>query len=281
MTEIYTYRNFAYLDTNILSYLAKKVRDKEWSEAKRFRSYLLDQDLTIAISEAHMLELSEADKLHEPLALLLVMLPSALIKSREMIVAEEVDAHPSPYTGSIVAQRINPLLLEPNGITILKRSLFSKSHVTEARNKQQKRARELPQEHQQLKSNYPTARNGKYVKEQAKEFANFMVMQILAGLHREFLLQFKDDISQLKFENFRGIRLRSMALFYKYYLGNRKPKSTSELGDFGHLLYIPYCQLAIMEKDICNVLKQIQKSQDVISETEVQNISFLRELVED
>ncbi len=171
--------------------------------------------------------------------------------------------------------------MEPNGINIIKESLFSEDYVTKAREEQMRQAGQLPQEHLRLKANFPTPQQGKYTKEQAGEFSNLMTVQALAGLHREFLKQFTEgDFSKLKLENFRGIRLRAMAIFYKYYLGRREPKKTSELGDFGHLYYLPYCKLAVMENDLCSILNQLKKNQEVIGETEVENLSFLRGIVE-
>lgn len=280
MDEVYTYRNFAYLDTNILSYLAKKLRDRKIVQVLQFRDYLLEKDLTVAISEAHMLELSDADRLYEPLAVLLVTLPSALIKAREAILREEVKAHPLSNTESILAQRLNPLIVEPNGLTLIQENSFSKDYVTKARNEQLSQAGQLRRNHSKLKPNFPASEQGKYPREEAELFANVMLMEALQGLYKDFLAQFKDDVSKLNFENFPGVRLRAMAIFYKYYLGGREPRKTSELGDFGHLYYVPYCKLAVMENDLCNILKQIQKNQGVIAETKIENISFIRNIVE-
>lgn len=67
-------------------------------------------------------------------------------------------------------------------------------------------------------------------------------------------------------------------IFYKYYLGNRYPNKDSDFGDLFHLLYIPYCKFAIMEKDICNLLNQIKKHQTLLNDTIIKDINFIYEL---
>jgi len=76
---------------------------------------------------------------------------------------------------------------------------------------------------------------------------------------------------------FRSVRLFALVNFYKYYLGRREPSRLSDFGDFGHLGFLPYCDLAVMERDLCEVLNQIKQHHDVLDSTEVRNIDFLRD----
>lgn len=279
--NIYSYESLAYIDTNVLSQLAKKIRDKKISDVMEFRQYLIDNKLCIAISETHMLELSDAYKLGESLAILLLILPSALLISREMILEKEVNIYPSRFKESIVAIPLNPLLLQsPKPFNLLKEHLFSKQQVIAARKEQKNQAAEMYQINQRQKSNFPNAKTGKFEKYQAKMFADIMLYEALASLHRKFFLSFKkEDINTLKTSNFQGVQLRAMAIFYKYYLQNRQPKNTSDLGDFSHLYYLPYCKLVILEKDLCNILNQITNEYDILPSTAIEDISFVRNFV--
>lgn len=101
-------------------------------------------------------------------------------------------------------------------------------------------------------------------------------MQWLAGTHRDFLAGFQDNIENFHPEIFLSIRLYAHVIFYKYYLGQREPKKLSDFGDLAHLFPIPYCELAIMERDLCNVLNQIKPHQDTLNLTTVSDIDFFK-----
>lgn len=47
-----------------------------------------------------------------------------------------------------------------------------------------------------------------------------------------------------------------------------------DFGDLSHLFAIPYCTVAIMERDLANVLQQIQRHDGVLHSTSVWNIDF-------
>ncbi len=118
------------------------------------------------------------------------------------------------------------------------------------------------QKHIELKNNFPPSTDGKYKKEQAKEFSYKLIVQWLDNDYPNFISQFKRDVSKLKTNIFLTINIYAFVIFYKYYLENRNPLERSEFGDLFHLLYIPYCKMAIMEKDICDKLNQIKRNDD-------------------
>lgn len=76
----FTYSNFIYLDTNIISELVKgKIY---WSS---FYNFLIKNDLCIAISDARFAELYDFKYSHEELARFLLLMPSAIIKTIDKI----------------------------------------------------------------------------------------------------------------------------------------------------------------------------------------------------
>ena len=107
----FTYSHFAYFDKNILSYLAK--HQEVWPQLFRF---LWDNDLTLCVSGGHAAELSQATRLHPALAELLIQVPWGLVKPRDDIVQEEVQAHPQHRTESLLLQPLNILLGEVDGL---------------------------------------------------------------------------------------------------------------------------------------------------------------------
>ena len=257
MTE-FTFSQFVYLDTNIISHFVKN--EELWSS---FFAYLKGSGLTLGIGGGQISELSDAKSLLTNLARFLISVPTGLIKNWDEIISEEVASHPSMRTGSLLMYPLNAILLEDDGIENLIRFLNSKS-LADARRDQLKLAKSMKKQHANLKRNFPPVKSGKYDKSQADEFAQAMVLQWLAFDHRPFLKQMQQDISAFDEGVFKSIRLYAFIIFYKYYLGQREPNKLSDFGDLFHLFSIPYCDIVVMERDLANVLNQIKSNQDIL-----------------
>jgi hypothetical protein len=268
----HTFSRFVYFDTNILSHLAKN--EELWTKLHEFLS---QNDLTLAVS-VQVAELSDAKNLHQSLTKMFVSVPSALVKSWDVILDEEVKAHPEKRTETLLTYPLNAMIFDPNGIQKIQ-DFLSSNDLSNARRDQLDHARQYARRHADLKDNYPPSKTGKYTREQADEFAWIQVMQWLVDTHRDFLVSFQNNLENFHSEIFLSIRLFAHVIFYKYYLGRREPKKISDFGDLSHLHILPYCELAIMERDLCNVLNQIKRHQDTLASTVIRDIDFLKDWV--
>lgn len=265
----YTFSRFAYFDTNIISEIAKQPT--LWP---RLGVFLEKNDLTIGLSTGQIAELADATELHSSLVSLFFSVPTAFLKTWDEIIKEEVEAHPQKRTQSLLMYPVNAMWLEKDGIEKLY-AFFTSSELVDARQGQLACARQMGARHAELKSNFPPSKSGKYVRRQSDEFADIEVMQWLAICNRRFLEEVCTEIGAFRPELFLSVRLYSHVIFYKYYLGNRKPIKLSDFGDLSHLFYLPYCELAVMERDLCNILNQIQRNHDILGNTALRNIDFL------
>lgn len=231
-------------------------------------------DLTMGLSTGQIAELADARNIHPDLVTLFLSVPTGILKIWNEIITEEVNSHPNFRGNSLLLYPLNAILLENGGLDKLG-SFLSSGKLREARKDQLKNAQLMESRHTHLKRNFPPSKIGKYIKLQADEFAKSMVIQWLSFEHRRFLKEMQEDISKFKIDVFKSIRLFGYVIFYKYYLGQRDPKKLSDFGDLGHLFYIPYCELAVMERDLCNILTQIRQNHDILENTIVRNIDFL------
>lgn len=270
MTE-YTFAHFAYMDTNILSYLANNR--ELWP---KLLDFFRANDLTMGVGGPQIAELSDADRIHQELVALFMSVPTGILKNWDMIIDEEVKSHPNMREDSLLLYPLNAILLEPNGLDKLQKFLSS-NELKEARRDQLSYASQLQDRMAELKGNFPPAKGGKYIRSQADEFAIYMSMQWLAIDHRDFLVSLRDQFEPKDFHLgvFYSIRLYAYVIFYKYYLGQREPSKLSDFADLAHFFIIPYCEIAIMERDLCNVLNQIKKNHDILESTEIYNIDFI------
>lgn len=265
----HSFSRFVYLDTNIISRFAKDER--LWPGLLDFLSA---EDLTLGIGAGQVAELSDARRLHLDVVRFFVSVPSGIMKGWDEILVEEVGAHPHRRSQSLLSYPLNAILAERNGFENLVQFLSSE-RLTRARAGQLRQAEQMAQRHSELKANFPPESAGTYARSQADEFAELQVLQWLAYDHRDLLERFQSHIEDLELEVFLSVRLFGYVIFYKYYLGARDPKRLSDFGDLFHLSAIPYCEMAVMERDLCNILSQIKRNHSILQSTAIHNIDFL------
>lgn len=134
----------------------------------------------------------------------------------------------------------------------------------------------LPERVQELKANYPPGPTGRYTKDQAEEFTAVLTYEKLASFDSEFFTSFSQRVEELRTEVFQSVMIRGLVTFYKYYLDQRKPNPRSDLGDLMHLYAIPYCRIAIFERDLCDTLQKIADNHKILGSTRISNIDFFK-----
>jgi hypothetical protein len=137
MSAQYTFSRFVYFDTNIISHIAKNGH--LW---RPLFDFLERNDLTLGISSAQVVELSDAKGLHQDLVALFLGVPSGLLKTWDIILDEEVKAHPQERKESLLLYPVNAMLLEKKGVKRLQDFLSSRG-LGIARKDQLKHARQM------------------------------------------------------------------------------------------------------------------------------------------
>jgi len=263
---VLTFSRVAYFDTNIISHLAKNKQ--LWPKLDEF---LVQHGFILGMGIAQLMELSDAPGLYQSLAELLSAVPSGLLKQENTIVDEEVEAYPGRRTETL----FHPFTFRnPEELWRDLPDLLSSSKMNDMREFQLRYSRLMPLRHEQVKNNFPPLKTGNYNREQANQFARVLTVQWLHSSYHDFIMGFNDNPAGFHPEVFLSIRLFALVIFYKYYLRRRDPKKVSDFGDLYHLFLIPYCNLVVIERDLCNVLNQIKRNHDILTSTVIHNIDF-------
>jgi hypothetical protein len=225
----------------------------------------------VGLSDANILELQEATRLHRDLVQLLLFYPTALLKSYDVIVAEEVASYPHPRTGPIHTACLFAPGADVDTHPLL--AMFGDPRIATAALKRRRQAAEAPNRHAALRDNFPPARSGRYERHQASEFANLIAIQWLASSHTSFL---RSIVGPLDSSTFKSVRMYAYLAFWRYYLNRRTPNATSDLGDQAHALFYPYCRAIILEVDAANTLGQIARHSDLLDGVDILSLRDLR-----
>jgi len=267
MNKEVTFTRFVHPDTGIVSTFIKNR-----SLWQPLGDFLFDNDLCLAIGEGQVAELNSDDRLHAPFVDLVTTVPSAFVKTHDVILAEEVESYPEARRASLLSSPITSLTDRLEFIEFL-----SSVRLTSARSDQRLTSQTWARFIQDLKPNFPPDKGDKYTRSQAPFFANVLTLQQMVGIHDAFLQRFAGKADTIKFDVFRSAQLMSYFVFYKYYLAGHEPKPPNDFGDSFHLHTLPYCKLAIMERGMCEVLQQVKKNTNLLDGVVVKNIDFLKD----
>ncbi|MBS1494249.1 MAG: hypothetical protein JST55_12100 [Bacteroidetes bacterium] len=262
--------DYIYLDTGILSYISKNADSSDENIRYKFAMYCMHNKLLLAVSNINFIEISEADRLFKNLTG--VLLFSKPFLNYQEIIDQEIESYPAQLTKRSLCFETKSLLFEKDANGIVTNSL---KLVREAGVIQKEFISKMCENIINFKKNFSPNKDGKYGLNQLKKFETQLTEQILFYINPGFI---KNLRSKLNISLFKGIRLYCSYLFVKYYLAGRIPKD-SDLGDFHHIFYIPYCKIIVVEKDMCSHLKLIQNNSDVLNHVEIHNKKFLDDTI--
>jgi len=230
--------------------------------------FLTVEDLCIAVDANNCVELSRAERVHEDVAYLLLLMPSCLVKEHKTVLAEEAVAYPEGRGDSLLLTPLNHLMQEKDALEQI--SMILKGHaVKSAADSRASRNRKLSSAIEALKSNFPPSATGAYVVEQAATFANLHVRQALKLKLPFFLHEDPADLDGIGLGVFRSLRLIPLVLFYKHYLQQKESRKQSDLGDLTYMYFLPYCSVAVIEKNLREACRQIGQRDPILAATQL------------
>lgn len=258
-----------YLDTNVYSALARE-RDLR---GRLTKLVLAHPGGGIGFSDANLLELRAADRIHYDLVELLKFYPTALLKLAGVVLDEEVEAYPGHRASPLATHSLFDPTCKTEDHPLL--GALRDQRVEKAASIMREHAQDVPVRHATLKSNFPPARAGKYEKRQAHDFADKLTFQWLTSSHPDFAKEIV-EAGTMETSGFKSIRMHAYLVFWRYYLGRRKPNPTSDLGDQAHARFYPYCRVVIVENDAAETLRQVQGQCELLDAVEIMTLRDLR-----
>lgn len=240
-----------YIDTGLLSLACENIEFRE-----KVPRLAKAENLILCFSEITSMEFSQATRKFDQLIDLICEVPTGLIMPGVSIRKKEAAQYPAVWQPEHIVTAIFQLeLLRGNDpIALLKKMMHD---MNEARPIHQSYLDKFKAKIIEGKVNFPK-KNGKFVSSQDKEFGAIIIRNWLEKDYNVNIpIETKIDPNSGLFKAFW---LHSLYIFYKYYLQNRDIALDSEWGDLFHLDFLPYCDYALMENDLQEIVeKQIRR----------------------
>ncbi|MBS1516044.1 MAG: hypothetical protein JSS63_13490 [Bacteroidetes bacterium] len=238
-----------------------------------FSEFCKKNDLYACITVTQITELSDVNNLHSKLFDVLLKLPVVVLANWDKIISKEIQNHPYPIKEPLVLYFKRPGIQYED----FERSMNS-IIVREGREDQRIKTPQFIENLEKNKKNFPTNADGKYGVNQLELFQKCLTFQFISSPYLKLPDELKNNPKKIKHKIFKGIGLFSKFIFYKYYIKNEMAKSTNDFVDLNHLFFIPYCKISILEKNMNSILNELKRHTNILPNTDIKNISFLRTL---
>ena len=260
-----------YLDTNVWGSLVKNK-----STSNSCIDFFQSRDRVAALSYFTLFELSRASNMLDEFdELFFAMRNDIRIPCLyDQVVEGEVENYPNEWEMRWLPLSILVDETQPNILS----KFASDTKFIKSRDEHFQFGREQFMSLKQLKENFPSESDDEYSTDEADFFAWCNTVDYLGRHFPRFLLRFKGSANTLNIDSLLSLRIRSLFIFYKYYIHDQSPGRTDFL-DFAHVSYAPYCHAYVTERNVYNVLMRIKNSGLMLSKTQPIHITkFLRKI---
>lgn len=257
-----------YLDTCVWSALAESEAAQAGS-----MSYFQSSGRAVALSYISLFELSRAPKIFPGGDSLFLQLRHQVYVPclYDRVIESELKSFPKTWKMrwlplSLLIDESSPRILKP---------LANNPDFVKSRDEHYQFGLEHFMSLEQLKENFPPLHGDEYVVDDASCFAWGTAMDYLGQHFPDFLKSNWGFIRKRGFDSLDSLlslRIRSLFLFFKYYLHGQSP-GKSDFLDLAHVLYAPYCSVFVTERNACNVLNRIKSNGLMLCDTENLHVS--------
>ena len=250
--------SLVFIDTNIVIELFKNR-----SLFSKFKQFLLKTDKSVLITDVLCHELSVKKQYLSEYSKILRSIPHKLAIPCDKVLENEIKSYPKKLDRSIVYHEVN------NQDEVIER-LFLFNVWNKSREQYEKDRLTLIDQVKIFKT-------GQW--ENSWQVSCLWILNDIMKIDKKLFEKIRKNHSLLDIEAVPSEWVRANIAYEKYIVEGKEP-SDSDLGDFHHIAYIPYCGLVIIENDTCRILNKIKREShyDEIKDIDFQNLKYIRNL---
>ena len=251
-------------DTNIISGFLKEKK----TVGKGLLNLMLNNDYLLCISFTGITELYNCNDLFDELFKYIPFIPFLILKNFNQLLEEEINNYPNKINIDPVCFSFKAF--QKGDYYIQAKNIF----YTEPIKSRLKEENDIELKNDILKSvlgwinGYPKPNNG-YKKKDIDLWVELVLYKKLIEVNKTFI---ENNIDKLDHNYFLSWKMIAYLTFYKFYLNNKKPV-VSDLGDILMSANFPYMDAIIVEKNIKELVRQIQIKHNFVEHLELLDIN--------
>ena len=257
------------LDTCIISEFFK---DKE-TLGNRIITKFLNEDYFFAYTYQNFEELIKAPDIFDELFKYMSVMSTHIVKNHNQLLEDEINEYPNLNRITPFVLHV-PMLQDSEYYEKLK-NVFYTPKSKEIFKSSEKEAPSILNDLLSWVDKYPSTK-GKYFKKEIELWVELITYKRILEIKKSILTDFVDkktpSVDEKKFLSWTTI---GYVTFYKFYFKHRKPR-LSDLNDILMSSSYPYVDAVIIEKDMADTLKTIQKKHNFIQNLEIMTLDDFR-----
>lgn len=254
------------IDTCVISEILKN----KTTLGNKIVNKFIDEDYVFCYTIQTLGELKRAKDLYDEFFKYLFPMLSFLMKNYNQLIKDEVKAYPNINTENPFLFFFNPLSKE-NFNAGIKEYLDSEKSKAFFENEQKDAPDTLRVILENAKKWRPKGKQ--YTKKEIEEWAELSVWHFIMDSEKEFFnYQYNNLKHIIDYKKFLSWRMISYVKFYKFYLNPMRKPKVNDLNDTINTSALPYVDAIICEKDLAEILRQLQVKHEFCKDLEIMRL---------
>lgn len=217
-------------------------------------SYINEQGKLLVVSIWNLIELYQHQRRWTEVIQFIISVPFCLAQNPEQILDSEVQSYPVKSVlpmGFCSYEHEFPEVELAQAIEANLRDKLSKYDISYRREYMSVLDAMINN-----RTTFPPEENGKYSIFQRELFLQTNVLRRLLSAHRDFVEVHQSE--EILIIHFRSVYIQTLTIFLEYYVQG-KPGKPSDIADFQQICYVPYVNLAVLDRERASVVQRINR----------------------
>ena len=127
-----------------------------------------------------------------------------------------------------------------------------------------------------FKKDYKPENKRFYTANEINEWVELVTTRQIIEFKKDFFDDKKDELHLFNYKKFPSIMATCFITFFKFYINKKRKPRLSDVDDILFCANLPYVEVAILEKDLYENIRQIKQRMGFLSNLEIYNINELR-----
>jgi hypothetical protein len=116
-----------------------------------------------------------------------------------------------------------------------------------------------------------------YTRKEIEDWAQLVVWKKIIEINKDFVFHQKNKLNHIiDYKKFQSWLIISYVMFYRFYMNRDRIPKPNDLNDILITCSLPYVDAIIAEKDLCEILRQIQSKHNFVKHLEIMNLKDFR-----
>ncbi|MBS1515575.1 MAG: hypothetical protein JSS63_11105 [Bacteroidetes bacterium] len=257
------------IDTCVISEILKNKKEIGSKIVPKF----INERIMFCYTIQTIAELRKAPDIYNEFFSYMSIMPSFLLKNYNQLTEDEINSY-------VNKKSVDPILfhiamMKPESYYKEYQNMFERKELKHYFDSEKIDAPDTLKALLDWRGGFPPEKEN-YSTKEIEHWVELVSLKQILITHPEYYKRNITNLEAMNYTNFKSWNMIAYIVFYKFYFRHRNPK-VNDVNDILIVSALPYLDIIITEKDMCEQLRQIKAKHDIINHVELYTIkSFIK-----